>query len=88
MSNNLKDHFQNGCVALDDTSGEVSGSYFGLLIVADDTAFTTLDLDVSVDDSDGVLSGGTFAAGLYLPVGINTIELSGGAVLIGKTGKR
>lgn len=83
MAADWRDQFRFGCVALDDTSAAKSGvNYFGVYILEDNTAFTTLTCP-NVDDSDNALSGATYSAGMYLPVDVSAIELSAGAVLCG-----
>lgn len=80
-----KDHFQFGSIALDAAAPSWSGSAFGLLVLENNTTFTTLTCDV---ENPSVVSSRTYPAGAYLPIGLSVVDLSAGAVLIGKTGKR
>ena len=86
MCDDNRDHFRHGSVAVGEATTTVTGSYFGLLVLVDDTAFSVLLTDAV--NSDTVLAGLTYPAGTYLPVGINSVNVSAGAVLIGKTKKR
>ena len=88
MAADFRDHFRNGAVALDDTSAaKTNVNYEGVLVLANDTTFSTLTCP-NVDDSDGALSGGTYAAGVYLPVDVSAITVSAGAVLCGYASPR
>jgi hypothetical protein len=84
MSTQL-DHFRYGSIALNAASDSWSGSAFGLLVLEDDTEFSTLTSDV---ENASVLTDIVYGAGTYLPISLSVVDLSAGAVLIGKTGKR
>lgn len=85
MADDNRDHFRWGSVAVGAATPAVTGAYFGILVVQAGTAFSALTTDA---DNNAVLSALTFADGTYLPVGVSNIDVSAGAVLIGKTQKR
>ena len=85
MSTNLRDHMQWGSVALNAASAAWTGSGYGVLVLADSTQFSVLGTDA---ENPAVITGVTFNQGTYLPIGVSSVDLTAGAVLIGKTFKR
>jgi hypothetical protein len=75
------DQYRNGSIVVATSSGVVTGSYFGLLILVDGTVIDTHILGLKVT---GVLTGASYPAGLYIPVHVSSISVSAGRILIGK----
>lgn len=82
---NPKDHMQFGSIALNAASAAWTGNAFGILVLADSTQFASLTTDA---DNVAVITGVTYGQGTYLPIGVSAVDLTAGAILIGKTTKR
>ena len=85
MADDNRDHFRWGSIAVGAATPTITGAYFGVLVVQTDTTFSELVNDA---ENGTVLEGLTYAAGTYLPISVSSLNVSAGAVLVGKTQKR